>query len=72
MKEKYIFTIRFEVDRDMVPGWGHQIKDWIRLATHEFVSQTHYNAEYDVIEAHRESYKYDEGWYVANTTKELA
>jgi hypothetical protein len=49
-KAGFEFTIKFSCDRDQVPGWGHQIEDWIALATREFLLAKHYNTRAEVVE----------------------
>lgn len=48
-RKRYRFTIEFEADRDMVPGWGHQVEDWVELATYQFKKQSHYNTAFRVV-----------------------
>jgi hypothetical protein len=42
MKKRVRFTVEFEADLDMVPGWGYEPEDWHVLAMHEFKRYTRY------------------------------
>ncbi|QKC99218.1 hypothetical protein [Mesorhizobium sp. NZP2298] len=44
-------VMEFEVDLDMLPGWGHTTGDWVDLINRNFLLQTHYNAESRVVSA---------------------
>lgn len=50
MKKRVKFIIEYEVDLDSVPGWGHQVEDWVELATCGVLRQTHYNTTAKKIE----------------------
>jgi hypothetical protein len=43
------FTIEFEANLDMIPGWGYEPEDWHQLATREFERQTHYATSAKVV-----------------------
>jgi len=47
--ERFEITIKYTVDRDAIPGWGHQPENWIDLATHAVSIQTHYHPEIEVM-----------------------
>lgn len=59
------FTIKFSVDLDAIPGWGHKVEDWIRLATEGVMRQSHYNVSYEVVEI------VEERNYVGNHSKTI-
>jgi hypothetical protein len=44
------FTIKYTVDLDAVPGWGHSVTDWIALAQAGVLRQQHYNTSAEVVE----------------------
>jgi hypothetical protein len=58
------FVIAFEADKDMVPGWGDNVEDWVSLATREFRRQSHYNTALRVISTETRPYAWDDetGW----------
>jgi len=43
------FTIKFKVDLDGVPGWGHNVEDWQKLAMAGILKQGHYHTEAEVV-----------------------
>ncbi len=43
MFEKYVIKAELTIDRDMIPGWGHQSVDMFDLAFSNFLRQSHYN-----------------------------
>lgn len=51
MKKRFKFTVVFEGDLDMVPGWGHSEADWHKFAMAEMLRQSHYNTTATVIES---------------------
>lgn len=48
-RERFEITIKYTVDRDMVPGWGHHPENWIDLATGTVRAQGHYHPEIEVV-----------------------
>lgn len=48
MTQRFEIQIRFNVDKDMVPGVFHKAEDWVEFITREYMRQTHYNACYEV------------------------
>lgn len=42
-------TMKFSVNLDLVPGFGHEAGDWIKFIQREFMRQKHYHAECDVL-----------------------
>lgn len=48
--EAFEITIKFTVDKDMVPGLFHQSDDWVEFITREFMRQTHYHPAFAVVE----------------------
>lgn len=48
MTQRFEITIKFTVDKDMVPGMFHKAEDWVEFITREYMRQTHYNACYEV------------------------
>jgi hypothetical protein len=42
-------TIKYTVDLDAVPGWGHEPEDWINLAKEPVLRQSHYNTSAEVV-----------------------
>jgi len=49
MKKRFKIVIEFEGDIDMVPGWGDNTADWVRMIARDFERQTHYNTSAKVI-----------------------
>jgi len=43
MPKRFKFVIEFEVDKDMVPGFGYEVQHWIDFTTREFMRQGHYH-----------------------------
>jgi hypothetical protein len=54
-RDRYRIVIAFEADRDMVPGWGHQIEDWVALFTEPARRNSHYNVTTEIVEAEEKS-----------------
>lgn len=50
MTKRVEFLIRFAVDLDMVPGWGHQSEDWRELIKRNLLINSHYNPSVEFIE----------------------
>jgi hypothetical protein len=48
MTQRFEITIKFTVDKDMVPGMFHKPEDYIAFITREFMRQTHYHPVYEV------------------------
>jgi hypothetical protein len=42
-------VIAFTASMDSVPGWGHEAKDWIDLATNAFLRNSHYDTSAEVL-----------------------
>lgn len=53
--EQYKISLEFTVDRDSVPGWGHQSEDWVKYVTDRLAgSNNHYNPSVEIkgVETH--------------------
>lgn len=55
MNRRFEIVIKFTGDLDMLPGWGHDPKDWVDLATASVLRQTHYNTAAEVVSTKPES-----------------
>ena len=42
-------TLTFEVDLDMVPGWGRDPDDWVAYLERHAMLQKHYNPTFTVL-----------------------
>lgn len=41
-RKRITITMQFEVNLDLVPGWGHEAQDWIEIIQREFLRQRSY------------------------------
>ena len=49
MTQRFEITIKFTVDKDIVPGMFHKAEDWVAFIPREFMRQTHYHPVIEVI-----------------------
>lgn len=59
MKKRVIITLTFAADLDMVPGWGHQPKDWEDLVKRELTRNSHYNPKVSIAKTSVANYIWD-------------
>jgi hypothetical protein len=50
MTQRFEITIKFTVDKDMVPGMFHKPEDYVAFITREFMRQSHYHPSFEVVD----------------------
>jgi hypothetical protein len=41
-RKRTTITLQFSVNLDLLPGWGHEVQDWIDLIQRDFLRQDAY------------------------------
>lgn len=64
VKRRAVINLTFSSDMDMVPGWGHQIEDWVNFVRYALMQQSHYRPSLEIhsAEANPMRFDHEKGW----------
>ena len=48
-KQRVKITLAFEADLDMIPGWGHEPKDWVAYVENCLSGNQHYHPTTQIV-----------------------